>query len=210
MIGLAKALSAAGDHNAALGTFRLAYQVARTVKSQHLRRLAEMRTAVARGRIGDKAEAKATLRESFAVAQESNGRNNGILYERLRWVLDAQREIGDVAGANADIAGQARNSIAAGQARDGDGRGRIATGSGAARFGRQANNELGTRARSLAAGCDAAAVHLDQGLHQGQPQAQPDRTILPGLGSVPERVEHPRQQVGGDPPAVVPNPGPQS
>jgi hypothetical protein len=47
LIGLAKARSAAGDHNVALGTFRLADQVARTVKSQHLRRLAVMRTAVA-------------------------------------------------------------------------------------------------------------------------------------------------------------------
>ena len=57
--------------------------------------------ALVQARAGDKAEAKATLRESFAVAQKSSGRNNGILYERLRRVLDAQREIGDVAGAKA-------------------------------------------------------------------------------------------------------------
>jgi hypothetical protein len=57
--------------------------------------------ALVQARAGDKAEAKATLRESFAVAQKSNGRNNGILYDRLRRVLDAQREISDVAGAKA-------------------------------------------------------------------------------------------------------------
>lgn len=56
LIGLAKARHA-GDHDAALGIFRLADQVARTVKVQHLRRLAVMRTAVARGRIGDKVPA---------------------------------------------------------------------------------------------------------------------------------------------------------
>jgi hypothetical protein len=57
--------------------------------------------ALVQARAGDRAGAKATLQEAFAVAQESNGRNNGILYERLRGVLDAQREIGDVAGAKA-------------------------------------------------------------------------------------------------------------
>jgi hypothetical protein len=65
LIGLAKARNAVGDRDAALGTFRLADQVARTVKSQHVRRLAVMRTAVARGRIGDKVPARAAL-ESFA------------------------------------------------------------------------------------------------------------------------------------------------
>jgi hypothetical protein len=57
--------------------------------------------ALVQARAGDKAGAKATLREAFVVAQQSNGGNNGILYERLRGVLDAQREIGDVAGAKA-------------------------------------------------------------------------------------------------------------
>jgi hypothetical protein len=57
------------------------------------------RIALFQARAGDKADAIATLRESFAVAQKSNGRNNGILYDRLRRVLDAQREIGDVEGA---------------------------------------------------------------------------------------------------------------
>jgi RNA polymerase sigma factor (sigma-70 family) len=57
--------------------------------------------ALVQHRAGDRAGAKATLQEALAVAQESNGRNNGILYERLRKVLDAQREIGDVTRAKA-------------------------------------------------------------------------------------------------------------
>ena len=69
LIGLAKARSAAGDHNAALKTFRVADQVARSVKDQHLRRLAVMRRAVARGQIGDKVPACAALL-SFAREEE--------------------------------------------------------------------------------------------------------------------------------------------
>jgi RNA polymerase sigma factor (sigma-70 family) len=66
LIRLAKAQHASGDREAALGTFRLADQVAGTVKDEHHRRLALLRTAVARGRIGDSAPARATL-ESFAA-----------------------------------------------------------------------------------------------------------------------------------------------
>ena len=85
LIGLAKARSAAGDHDAALATFRLADQVARTVKSQHLRRLAVMRTAVARGRIGDKVPAQAAL-ESFA--REAEGLTGQARTDLMSMVID--------------------------------------------------------------------------------------------------------------------------
>jgi hypothetical protein len=85
LIGLAKARSAAGDHKAALGTFRLADQVARTVKDQHLRRLAVMRTAVARGRIGDKVPARAAL-ESFA--REAEGLTGQARTDLMSMVID--------------------------------------------------------------------------------------------------------------------------
>ncbi len=65
LIRLAKARNTSGDRNGALAAFKLADQVAATVEDQHLRRLALMRTAVARGRIGDKEPARATL-ENFA------------------------------------------------------------------------------------------------------------------------------------------------
>lgn len=65
LIGLANAQNAAGDRDSALKTFADADRVAGTVADQHLRRLAVMRTAVARGRIGDSAPARATL-ERFA------------------------------------------------------------------------------------------------------------------------------------------------
>src|SRR5262249_30648824 len=49
LIRLAKARHASGDRDGALAAFRLADRVADTVRNQHLRRLALMRTAVARG-----------------------------------------------------------------------------------------------------------------------------------------------------------------
>jgi RNA polymerase sigma factor (sigma-70 family) len=61
LIGLAKAQNAAGDRDSALKTLIEADRVAGTVANEHLRRLAVMRTAVARGRIGDSAPARATL-----------------------------------------------------------------------------------------------------------------------------------------------------
>ncbi len=85
LIGLAKARSAAGDHNAALGTFRLADQVARTVKDQHHRRLAVMRTAVARGRIGDNVPARTAL-ESFA--REAEGLTGKARTDLMSMVID--------------------------------------------------------------------------------------------------------------------------
>jgi len=85
LIGLAKARYVAGDHDASLGTFRLADQVARTVKNQHLRRLAVMRTAVARGRIGDKAPARAAL-EPFA--REAEGLSGQARTDLMSMVID--------------------------------------------------------------------------------------------------------------------------
>ncbi len=61
LIALAKAQNAAGDRDSALRTFVEANRVAGTVANEHLRRLAVMRTAVARGQIGDSAPARATL-----------------------------------------------------------------------------------------------------------------------------------------------------
>ena len=57
--------------------------------------------ALVQARDGDKAGARATLQER-SDRREVERRNNGILYERLRRVLDASaKEIGDVEGASA-------------------------------------------------------------------------------------------------------------
>src|SRR5262245_17955383 len=40
---------------------------------------------------------------------------------------------------------------------------------------------------------------------RARPSPSP-RALLPVAGALPERVEHPRQQLGGGPPAVVPHP----
>ena len=55
LIGLAKAQNAAGDRDSALKMFAEADRMAGTVADQHLRRLALMRTAVARGQLGAEA-----------------------------------------------------------------------------------------------------------------------------------------------------------
>jgi hypothetical protein len=82
----------------------------------------------------------------------------------------------------------------------------VRTGSGVGNSGGQADDELGARARAIAAGRDAAPVQLDQGLHQGEAESEPARAFLPVAWALPEPVEHSRQQLGGDPPAVVPHP----
>jgi len=43
-------------------------------------------------------------------------------------------------------------------------------------------------------------------LHQGEAESEPACAFLPVAAALPERVEHPRQQFGDDPPAVVPAP----
>jgi RNA polymerase sigma factor (sigma-70 family) len=85
LIGLAKAQHAAGDRNSALKTFAEADRVAGTVADQHLRRLALMRTAVARGRIGDSAPARATL-ERFV--REGAGLGAEQRYNLMSMVID--------------------------------------------------------------------------------------------------------------------------
>ena len=82
----------------------------------------------------------------------------------------------------------------------------VGTRSGAGNSGRQADDEFRAGAGAFAMGCDAAPVQLHKGLHQGEAEAEPARSFLPAAGALPERVEHPPQQVGGDPPAVVPHP----
>src|SRR5262245_15363503 len=72
--------------------------------------------------------------------------------------------------------------------------------------GGQPHDELATRAGAVAEGRDAPPVQLDQGLHQGEPDAEPARPPAAGARALVERVEHPRQQVRGDPPAVIQDP----
>lgn len=85
LIRLAKAQIASGDRAAALATFGLADKVAGTVQNEHLRRLALMRTAVARGRAGDTAPAKVTL-DRFA--HEGTGLGPEARYSLMSMVID--------------------------------------------------------------------------------------------------------------------------
>ena len=100
LIGLAKAQNASGDHDTALATFRMADQVAGTVANAHLRRLALMRTAVARGRIGDTEPARATLdrfaREAAALSADAR-------YNLMSMVIDFQFDAGFKADAHATL-----------------------------------------------------------------------------------------------------------
>ena len=101
---IAAALAREGDIAGALRIARGLHKVdggdfADNIRDEAVGPLAQI--ALVQARAGDKAEARATLRESFAVAQKSKGCNNLVLYDRLRRVLDAQREIGDVAAAKA-------------------------------------------------------------------------------------------------------------
>src|SRR5438105_347106 len=59
-----------------------------------------------------------------------------------------------------------------------------------ARARRQADDELGTRAWAIAADRDASPVRLDQGLHKSEPESKPARVVVPGLGALPEEIEH--------------------
>ena len=99
LIGLARSQDNAGDHEATLVTFRLAAQVAEKVPNEHLRRLAIMRTAVARGKIGDAGPARATL-ERFA--REARGLGGEARYDLMSMVIDFQFNAGfqDAARAN--------------------------------------------------------------------------------------------------------------
>jgi len=118
LIRLAKAQHASGDAAAALETFRQADTVAGTVKNQHLRRLALMRTAVARGKIGDTAPAQATL-EHFA--REAAGLGPEARYNLMSMVIDFQFDAGfrDKARANLDKELAAVEAIADEQTKDG-------------------------------------------------------------------------------------------
>jgi RNA polymerase sigma factor (sigma-70 family) len=91
LIGLAKAQNAVGDRDSALKTFAEADRVAGTVADLHLRRLAVMRAAVARGQIGDSAPARATLerfvREGAALGAEAR-------YNLMQMVIDSLQQAG--------------------------------------------------------------------------------------------------------------------
>jgi RNA polymerase sigma factor (sigma-70 family) len=106
LIRLAKSRNAVGDREGALAAFRTADRVAATVKNEHLRRLALMRTAVARGRIGDVEPARATL-DHFAREAE------GLLPEARSNLMSMVIDFYDQAGFKA----QARSSLEAELAR---------------------------------------------------------------------------------------------
>ena len=80
----------------------------------------------------------------------------------------------------------------------------VRPGLGVGNSGGQADDELGARARAIAAGRDAAP-NWTKDFTRARPSPSP-RALLPVAGPLPERVEHPRQQLGGGPPAVVPHP----
>ncbi len=101
LIRLAKAQNAMGDRAAALETFVLADQVAAKVPNEHLRRLAVMRTAVARGRIGDAAPARATL-ERFA--REGQALGPEARYNLMSMVIDFLFQAGFKEEAHATLA----------------------------------------------------------------------------------------------------------
>lgn len=101
LIRLANARHAAGDRAGALEVLRVADQVARTVKNDHLRFLAMMRTAVRRGRYGDRAAALATI-ESFAQGLDGFGPEPR--YNRMGMVIDFLYEASFEAEAKARLA----------------------------------------------------------------------------------------------------------
>ena len=90
LIGLAKAQNVAGDRDSALKTFVEADRVAGRVADQHLRRLAVMRTAVARGRLGDSAPARARSNASPAKARARAEAR----YNLMSMVIDFRNEAG--------------------------------------------------------------------------------------------------------------------
>ena len=100
LIRLARARNASGDREGALAAFRLADQVADTVKVPHLRRLAMMRTAVARGKLGDTEPARATL-DHFA--REAAGLGPEQRYDLMSMVIDFLGDAGFKAEAEASL-----------------------------------------------------------------------------------------------------------
>jgi hypothetical protein len=91
LIRLARAQHGSGETAAALETFRMADEVAATVRNEHLRRLALLRTAVARGKLGETAPARATL-ERFAL--EAVGLGPEARYNLMSMVIDFQFQAG--------------------------------------------------------------------------------------------------------------------
>ncbi len=118
LIRLANARHAAGDRAGALDVLRVADQVARTVKNDHLRLLAMMRTAVRRGRYGDREAALATI-ESFAQGLEGFGPEPR--YNRMSMVIDFLYEAGFEAEAKARLADELARVDAIGDQRIRDG-----------------------------------------------------------------------------------------
>ena len=118
LIGLAKAQNTASDRDSALKTIAEADRVAGTVANEHLRRLAVMRTAVARGQLGDSVPARATL-ERFA--SEGAGLGAEARYNLMSMVIDFQYQAGfkDDARATLDKELAAVDAIADEGLRDG-------------------------------------------------------------------------------------------
>jgi len=103
LIRLARAQNSAGDRPSALETFALADRVADKVQNQHLRRLALMRTAVARGRIGDSVPARATL-DGFA--REGVNLDPEARYNMMSMVIDFLFQAGFKDEARATLANE--------------------------------------------------------------------------------------------------------
>src|SRR5262249_9674395 len=59
----------------------------------------------------------------------------------------------------------------------------------------QADDELAAHAQTFAAGLDAAAVHLDQPLDDGQPDPQPGLRLLQRPTHLGKHLEYPGQHV---------------
>src|ERR1700733_2675730 len=64
------------------------------------------------------------------------------------------------------------------------------------------HDELGAGAGAVAGSRDGSSVQLDQRLHQSEADAQPTRPLAPRLRYLVKQVEHLRQQLRVDAPAV--------
>jgi|GEM_PF-2478761 len=118
LIGLARAQNNAGDHANALATFRQADRVAGKVANEHLRRLALMRTAVARASIGDVEPAKTTLDHFF---REASGLKGEARQNLMSMVIDFQFDAGFKEEAKSNLKAELEvvDAIADEKARDG-------------------------------------------------------------------------------------------
>src|SRR5262249_13378511 len=81
----------------------------------------------------------------------------------------------------------------------------VRPGLGVGNSGGQAVDELGARAGPSLRAATLPPCNSTKDFTGARPSPSP-RALLPVAGALPERVGHPRQQLGGGPPAVVPHP----